>query len=63
MGHRMVLGYRDGLTTFLKDHVQRQQAKSLLHDVATNFQFVESASVIPRAATIQRGPAFSVERV
>ena len=64
MGHRMVLGYRDGLTILLKDHIRRQQAKSLLHDaVATNFQFVESASVIPRAATIQRGPASSVERV
>ena len=58
MGHRMVLGYGAGLTIFLKDHVQRQQAKSLLHDaVATNFQFVEHPSVIPRAAQIQRGPA------
>jgi hypothetical protein len=64
MGHRMMLGYRDGLTICLKNHVQRQQAESLLHDaVATNFQFVEYPSVIPRAAQIQRGPASSVERV
>ena len=45
MGHRMVLGYGDGLTIFLKDHVKRQQAESPLHDVATNFQFVEPLSV------------------
>ena len=63
MGHRMVLGYRDGLTILLKDHVQRQQAESLLHYVATNFQFVEPPSVIPRADQIQRGRASSVERV
>jgi hypothetical protein len=46
----MVLGYGDGFTIFLKDHVQRQQAESLLHAMATNFQFVEPPSVIPRAA-------------
>jgi hypothetical protein len=58
MGLRMVLGYRDGLTIRLKNHIQRQQAESLIHDaVATNFQFVEPPRVIPRAADIQRGPA------
>ena len=58
MGHRMMLGYRDGLTICLKNHVQRQQAESLLHDaVATNFQFVEYLSVIPRARHNRRRPA------
>ena len=42
-------------------HVQRQQAKSLLHDaVATNFQFVEHPRVIPRASQKSRSPASSI---
>jgi hypothetical protein len=57
MGHRMVLGYGNGLTIFLTDHVQRQQAESPLHDVATNFQFVEPPSLSPRPPQTQRGPA------
>ena len=57
MGHRMVLGYREGLPIFLKDQVPSQQAESLRHNVATNFQFVEHPSVLPRCLQIQRGPA------
>ena len=44
MGHRMVLGYGDGLTILLWTMSNDRQVENLSYDVATNFQFVASAT-------------------
>ena len=63
MGHRMVLGYGDGLTILLWTTSNDRQVENLSYDVATNFQFVEHRSVSRRCPKNPTRPSVAVERV